>query len=144
YLGGGFQPISKDQQSNWLDSLIDLTGNNRRFIISENSKPIGMIGLYSINWIHRTCEVGIYIGEKTKHGMGYGETAYKLIEKYAYNYLNLRKIKLFVVYENVKALNYWKKLGFENIGVLKNERYIDGQYHDLVIMDKTLNNWRKI
>src|SRR5699024_9497471 len=63
YLGGGFQPVSKDQQANWMDSMIDLTGNNRRFMIVQGEKSIGMIGLYNIHWIHRTCEIGIFIGE---------------------------------------------------------------------------------
>jgi len=33
-LGGGFVPISKDQHEKWMDSIIDLTGEDKRFIIS--------------------------------------------------------------------------------------------------------------
>lgn len=53
YLGGGFIPTSIDQQIKWMDSMIDTSGNNKRFIICEQTdKPVGMIGLYDINWIH--------------------------------------------------------------------------------------------
>ena len=73
FLGGGFQPISIDQQSTWMESMIDLTGNNKRYIISttKNNLSIGMVGLYGINWIHRTAEVGLYIGEHDFRGKGY-------------------------------------------------------------------------
>lgn len=137
YLGGGFMPISIDQQEKWLDSMIDLTGNNKRYIICEQKKrPIGMIGLYGINWIHRTCEVGLYIGEKDARGKGYAKESYKLIESFAKEYLNLRKVKLNVVYDNESAANLWKSLGFEKVGIFKEERFINGEYMDLILMEK--------
>lgn len=137
FLGGGFMPISIDQQEKWLDSMIDLTGNNKRFMIcTNNESPIGMVGLYSINWIHRTCEVGLYIGDKDSHGKGYAKESYSLIESFAKDYLNLRKIKLTVVKNNDSAVNYWVSVGFEKVGILKEERFIKGKYMDLIIMEK--------
>lgn len=141
FLGGGFQPISIDQQEKWMDGLIDLTGNNRRFMIVDSGNcAIGMIGLYGINWIHRTCEIGLYIGNRDAQKKGYAQEAYKLIENYAIEYLNLRKINLKVVSDNQAAVGLWKKLGFEKIGEYHNERYIKGKYHDLTIMEKMLSN----
>lgn len=139
FLGGGFMPISIDQQEKWLDSIIDMTGNNKRFIICDNENlPKGMVGLYDINWIHRTCEIGIYIGDKTSHGSGYGKEACRLIEGFAKDYLNIRKIKLNVVIDNEAALNMWKTLGYVKAGELVNERFIKGEYHSLIIMEKFL------
>lgn len=139
YLGGGFQPISIDQQVNWLDSMIDLTGSSKRFIISDyDESAIGMIGLYSINWIHRTCEIGVYIGVKQSKGKGFGKESVQLIEQYAKNYLNIRKIKLNVVLHNDIALNMWSSLGYQSVGTLSKERFIDGKYYDLGIMEKFL------
>ena len=137
YLGGGFMPTSIDQQEKWLESMIDMMGSNKRFIICTNENtPVGMVGLYDINWIHRTCEVGLYIGDKNSQGKGFAKESYKLIEGFAKNYLNLRKIKLNVVYDNESALYYWKSVGFEIIGVLREERFINGKYMDLVLMEK--------
>ena len=139
FLGGGFHPISIDQQEKWMDSLIDMTGNNKRFIITDLSgKSIGMIGLYGINWIHRTCEVGIYIGEKDVQHKGYAGEAYNMIERYASDYLNIRKINLNAVSDNIPAISFWSKAGFKKVGELHNERYIKGKYHNLTIMEKFL------
>ncbi|MBU3197385.1 GNAT family N-acetyltransferase [Clostridium algidicarnis] len=139
FLGGGFMPVSIDQQEKWLDSMIDLSGNNKRFIICDNQDlSIGMVGLYDINWVHRICEVGIYIGDKTSHGNGFGIEACNLIEGFARDYLNLRKIKLNVVSDNEAAFRMWNTLGYDKVGELVNERFINGEYHNLVIMEKFL------
>ena len=136
YLGGGFNPVSIDQQANWIDNLIEMTDYNKRFMIEADGKPIGMIGLYSINYINQNCEVGAYIGEKNLQGRGYGKIAYQLIEGYAREYLHQRKIKLFVVKDNDRAYKYWGKLGFEKKGVYEEERFIKGKFRDLIIMEK--------
>lgn len=137
YLGGGFMPISIDQQEKWLDTMIDNTGTDKRFIISDNEhNPIGMIGLYDIKWVHRTCEIGIYIGDKKAQGKGYGKETCTLIEKYARDYLNLRKIKLNVVSNNHHAINMWTSLGYKKVGEFRKERYVRGEYLNLVLMEK--------
>lgn len=140
YLGGGFMPTSINQQEKWLDSLMDTSGNNKRFIICDNdSSPVGMVGLYDINWIHRTCEIGIYIGCKDSKGKGYGKEACLLIEQFAKEYVNLRKIKLNVVSDNEKALNMWESLGYKKVGEYTRERYIKGFYRDLTLMEKFID-----
>ncbi|MDN6572470.1 MAG: GNAT family N-acetyltransferase [Staphylococcus equorum] len=140
YLGGGFMPVSIIQQEKWLESMSDLTGKNKRFMIcEENEKAIGMIGLYDINWIHRTCEIGIYLGEKEAWGKGYSKESYQLIESFAREYLNLRKIKLYVVSDNTNAVNMWNSLDFIVVGEHFKERFIEGKYRDVLIMEKFIS-----
>jgi diamine N-acetyltransferase len=139
YLGGGFMPTSIDHQEKWIDNLIDTTGSNKRFIISDNKNvPIGMVGLYDINWIHRNCEIGIYIGNKSAQGKGYGKEACELLEQFAKNYLNIRKIKLNAVLDNENAIHMWQSLGYKKIGEYIEERFIQGEYKNLVLMEKFL------
>ena len=142
FLGGGFNPVSIDQQSKWMGSMIDLTGNNKRYIICsiEDNNPLGMVGLYGISWIHRNAEVGIYIGSKEYRGKGHATETYELLERFAKNYLNLRKLKLNVVKNNNNAMRLWSKLGFLQVGELIAERYINGKYYNLIIMEKFINN----
>lgn len=137
YLGGGFMPTSIDHQEKWMDSMIDTSGNNKRFIICDYSaEPIGMVGLYSINWIHRTCEIGLYIGNQSAKGKGYGKESCRLIEQFAKDYLNLRKIKLYVVFDNESATHMWESLSYKKVGEFRAERFIKGEYRDLILMEK--------
>ncbi len=140
YLGGGYQPISEDQYRKWVENMIDQTGRSRRFIVeTKNNKPIGMVGLYEINWIHRTCEIGAFIGAAEEQGNGYAREACFVLEEYAQNYLNLRKISLKVVDDNERAKLFWTKQGYYVVGVQKRERYINGKYCDVVIMEKFID-----
>lgn len=138
YLGGGFNPVSIDQQEKWLDSLIEITNQNKRYIICQkkDDRAIGVIGLYGINWIHRVAEIGLYIGEPGEKGKGYAQEAYNLLEDYTRNYLNLRKLKLNAVEVNDKATKLWTRLGYKTVGTLKQERFINGRYCNLLIMEK--------
>ncbi len=138
FLGGGFLPISIDHQAKWLDSYIDTTGSDKRFMICklENHKPIGMVGLYNIKWIDRVSEIGIFIGKKNATGKGYANEACQLLERFAWQYLNLRKIKLNVVSENRNAIRLWKKLGYRIVGEYVRDRFIGGKYLNVLMMEK--------
>ena len=145
YLGGGFRPISRDQQEKWLDSMIDLTGNDRRFMIMrQDGAAIGMVGLYGIDWVSRNCEIGVYIGDGCGRGKGYASEACRLIEEYAFALLNLRKIKLKVVANNERAVRMWEKLGYSQVGEYKEERYINGRYCDVKLMEKIVRGRVKL
>jgi len=137
FLGGGFMPTSIDQQETWMEEMIDTSGPNKRFIICDSEgTPIGMVGIYNINWINRTAEIGAYIGDKNARGKGYAKEASNLIEKFAYEYVNLRKLKLSVVSDNVIAVHMWQSLGYKKVGEYVAERFIKGAYRNLILMEK--------
>ncbi|EDT27894.1 GNAT family N-acetyltransferase [Clostridium perfringens] len=134
YLGGGFQPQSINEQEKYISNLINNSGTSKRFII-DNGEAIGMVGLYDINFINRNCDLGIYIGEKSEQGKGYAKETMDLILDFAFNNLNLKKIKLNVVNANNKAINLYNSLGFKEVGILKEERFINGKFEDVKIME---------
>lgn len=137
FLGGGYMPTSIDEQRKWMDKMVDNSGKTKRFIVElEDAKPIGFIGLYDIHDIHKVCSLGLYIGETQEWGKGYATQAYKIAEDFAKNYLNIRKIKLEVVEDNKNAVLMYEKLGFKQCGKLMQERYIEGSYRNLIIMEK--------
>lgn len=136
YLGGGYRPTSVLEQESWLTDMSKM-GSNQRFMICDNNQmPIGMIGLYSVNLINRNCEIGMYIGDEESRGKGYAQESLKMIEDYARNFLNIKKLKIYVVKSNTVAINFWKKNNYCYKGELSQERYIEGNYHDVLIMEK--------
>lgn len=74
--------------------------------ILSDSHYIGGCGINELDWKNRVVEIGIFIGDKTYWDRGYGTDAPK-------------------VYERV---------GFQEEGRLRQERYVDGAYYDLIIM----------
>ncbi|WP_368251835.1 GNAT family N-acetyltransferase [Enterococcus sp. 2201sp1_2201st1_B8_2201SCRN_220225] len=140
YLGGGYNPQSLFEVNEFMPQLSKQSSKNKRFMIvnCQNEEPIGLVGLYNINVVHRTCDIGIYIGNRKFQGKGAATIAVKLIEQFAKNYLNLRKITLSVVAENQSAVKFWDKQKYSYVGTMKEERYIDGKYCDLEIREKFL------
>lgn len=65
-----------------------------------------------------------------------GKETYSVLENYARKYLNLRKIKAFVV----SAIHMYEKLGFRKSGELIAERYINGEYHLVLLFENMIKS----
>jgi RimJ/RimL family protein N-acetyltransferase len=95
-----------------------------------SNKHIGNIKLDNFDWVSRTCELGILIGEKDFWGKGIGSEVCKLTIQYAFLQLNIRKILLAVYANNAGAIKVYEKLGFVNEGTLRQHIWSNGQYID--------------
>lgn len=120
-----YQKLSKEHNY----SIIDL----------NTDKIIGTVGLSNIEYLHRTAEIGIFIGDKSYWNKGYGEEAMKLLLNYSFNYLNLRNIMLRVYSYNEPAIRCYEKIGFKVIGRRRNAIQFEMKEHDIIFMD-ILNN----
>lgn len=102
--------------------------------LKENGKHIGNIKIDSINLKHGLGEYGIMMGDVNQWGKGYAKEASESIIKYSFEELNLRKITLGVVENNESAYRLYKKLGFQEEGILKEHGLYDGVYMNIVRM----------
>lgn len=136
-------PTILEQEEKWFESLID-SKETYNFAIEdlETGKYIGGCGINSINWLHRTATIGIFIGEKNYWGKGYGTDAVETLVKFIFEQMNLNKIKLNVFSFNERAKKCYEKCGFKVEGVLKEELFRDGQYYDIYLMALFFNDWR--
>lgn len=105
----------------------------RLFILKNKEERIGFIGIFSIDWIHRKAEFGIMIDPKHQ-GNGYASTGTELAMNYVFSTLNLHKLYLIVDETNEKAIHIYKKAGFQAEGRLRDEFFINGTYHHIIIM----------
>ena len=101
----------------------------------DKDEMIGTVGLESINYIHRTAELGIFIGEAAYRNGGYGTEAINLILDYGFNYLNLNEIQLRVYAFNERAIACYKKCGFKEMGRRRKSIFVNGKYGDINYMD---------
>ncbi len=95
---------------------------------------IGTVKLGAINWIHRTAELGILIGERSKWSQGYGTEACRLLLRYGFERLNLHKVILGVVADHAAALRAYETVGFRREGLITDCIFLDGTYRDKVMM----------
>ena len=136
--------ISIAEQHRWIDTKVK-TGKVIQFIIVEKAtnKPIGSVYFRDIDYDMHKAEYGIFIGEASARGKGYGTQAAELMIAYAFEKLNLHRIYLRVLSENKQAITSYKKAGFLQEGVLKHDVFINGKYHDIIWMSIISDEYKR-
>ena len=73
---------------------------------------------------------------------GQSRAIMEAIKEYSFGYLNLRKIRGEVLGTNKLAMNFNKKCGMIEEGILREEEYRDGQYVDVHIFGMLKRDWQ--
>jgi RimJ/RimL family protein N-acetyltransferase len=132
------RPNSVEKVKKWL---VDKNSNeNSALFTIANAKSnefVGYIQISNIQFLNRSCYIGIFIDEEHR-GQSYASNALYLIEKYAIEVLNLKKVILEVLVDNVTAINLYKKNNYQEVGKLKEHFYFNEAYLDVLIMEKII------
>lgn len=126
--------IDEEAEKNALDRL-SKEPFNFAIIVKENDQVIGNVGFPRLDYINRVGEVGIFVGDKDYWGNGYGKEALELLLDFGFNLLNLNNIYLKVFSFNSQAIKCYKKIGFKEVGRLREAKIIGGNKYDEVCMD---------
>ncbi len=127
-------------EEHWFEGLLPDVGgvapSRLHFVIEtrEAARPIGVTGLEDFNWRDREAEVGIIVGDPEFWGRGYGSDAMRAILNVGFNWYNLHRIYLRVVDDNARAIRSYEKCGFTHEGRFREAVFIDGRYHDYLVM----------
>lgn len=134
YLGRSGELMSLEGERRYLQDGYNPQATFSIITLDED-KLIGTVGLERINNTHRTATLGIFIGDKDYLSKGYGTEAIKLLLDYGFNYMNLHSVKLELMSFNLRALKCYKKCGFKEVGRIREHRFINGKYYDIILMD---------
>ena len=96
----------------------------------QTDKHIGNISLQNVDWVSRTAEYAILMGEKKYWGKGYSTEASLIICDYGFTKLNLNRIYCGTSEVNIgmqKLAEKMKKEGLRRKALFKN-----GAYYDIV------------
>ena len=108
-------------------------------IVTKNGELIGSTKVGPINRIHGTTTIGIMIGSKEKHGLGYGSEVINGICNYVRDNFDIRKINAGAYSENISSLKVFYKCGFVVEGRrVKQLKGPDGLYHDEMLLGRVL------
>jgi RimJ/RimL family protein N-acetyltransferase len=135
FLETRFFPQSEISIREYVESMLGSRESVFLAVIRKGAdEHIGNIKLGPINWIHRSAEVALVLGDKSRWRQGYGSEAIGLIVDYAFNKLNLHSLSAGIYANNVGSVNAFLKAGFKEQGVKVKCRFSDGQYVDEKIM----------
>ncbi|MFC5602786.1 GNAT family N-acetyltransferase [Sporosarcina koreensis] len=130
-----YPPFSREETRNWIKLCIDkANGYEQKAILTDWGKHIGWIDLKNIDTLNKHAELGIAIGDKEYWGKGYGLSAMKEMLVWGFNELTLNKIWLRVEVDNEKAIKSYKRMGYVEEGILRQDRLRNGEYIDRLRM----------
>ena len=143
-LAAGNFPLNLPREQEYIRKLYtDQNGLNLAMALKEDDRHIGSAGLHGIRQVHRAATLGIVIGEKDCWGKGYGTEAARLMVRHGFQTLNLNRISLNVYDFNPRGIRAYEKAGFKREGVLRQEAYAEGAYHDVIVMGILREEWDK-
>jgi RimJ/RimL family protein N-acetyltransferase len=129
-------PIAFQNEIEWLDRAMHPDGTERHFAIErkEDRAHIGNASIHDIEWVSRTAAFGLFIGEPSAWNKGFGADSIRTLVRFAFEEMNLQKLRINVFDYNERAKHILEAHGFVQEGRLRREFYREGSYHDIVIL----------
>lgn len=145
-VGGGDPPLPQSlaRLQAEYDSNVSKGGRDDPwFAIEVEGKMIGQVALHGFQDVHRTCELGIGIGDKAYWGQGYGREVVLLLLDWAFRYRNLNRVWLTTISSNVRAYRCYLACGFVEEGRQRQHLWGAGHYEDLIYMGILRSEWEE-
>jgi len=101
------------------------------FDLWKDEKLIGQAAFKSIRWFNRKAELSLFIHPEYQ-GKKIGSGIIEAMISHAFKHLNLHRLEAEVIDYNPAAIRLVEKLGFVNEGRLREARYFDGKYYDIL------------
>lgn len=137
-----YVPLALQRMESEIDDAIRRQEHIFSIIDCASDQLIGRCLLFGVDLVNRSAMLGIFIGDKSFWGRGYGQEAARLLLHYTFNLLNLHSVMLGVFSFNERAQAAYRKLGFREIGRRRDARIIAGKAYDGVLMDMLEDEFR--
>jgi len=130
----------------WMDyerpfSLEDIHAGEQRaiaegcpFVIEAGGRAVGRIGLNNFRTRDRLASLYVFVGERDVWGRGYGLDAIMVLLAFGFEQLNLRRIELWTLADNDRAIKMYKHAGFVEDARVPDRSWKDDHYVDHVVM----------
>jgi len=115
-------------------SFSELLNKEHHWYVFKGLEVIGVAFLHSIDAQDKRARFALGIYDKKNWNNGYGKELTQAILKYAFDQLKLHKVDLRVLAYNKRAIACYEKCGFVQEGVLRENAFINNEWHDDIIM----------
>ncbi len=138
--------LTEAQHISYFHNTVE-QGKCVQYVIVVNNgtfeSEIGTIFIKNIDYGNRKGEYGIFIGEEWARGKGYSKVATGEILRIAFRELNLNRVYLTVLNNNIYAIKSYQSQGFQIEGWLRQDYCRDGAYMNVLLMAILRNDWLK-
>jgi RimJ/RimL family protein N-acetyltransferase len=124
-------PTEQGNRAHWRSKWQEAAREDYAIITAEG-RHVGNCGLCDIDPLRRKAQLWIYLGET--HGTGGGTDAVWLLLERTFGELRLNRLFVRVVADNLRALAFYRRLGFVEEGLARQDTVRGDQYIDCVLM----------
>jgi [ribosomal protein S5]-alanine N-acetyltransferase len=129
YNSHGLFPYTEKQFNEYMDELDHPTDKLVMGIFHvDTNRHIGNVSLQSIDWINRSAELAIIIGETEYHNSGVGKYACQLMLEHGFLKMNLHRIWTGTTATNIPMVNLALSCGFSHEGTFRQAAFLEGKY----------------
>lgn len=123
-------PFTLEQAERWVQSLID---HPYAWVI-EGPTLLGSVRLDRVDLADRRASFAIGLLRSENLGKGIGTEAARRVLSFAFSELKLHRVSLRVLAINERAIRSYQKCGFRIEGRERETAFLDGEWHDDLIM----------
>lgn len=140
FLNTGARTV--EEQARWIAGRPDSEHN---YVIQlKDARPVGMVSLTGIDRVNRHGEPGRFLigDEAAVQGIPVAVEAMKLIYRLAFDELGLLRVHGTVAATNTLMVKWQKFLGMREEGRLRQHLFLDGTFHDAVLLGLLVEEYR--
>ena len=133
-LGAPFRFINQEVDERWFEQYMMQRSNTVRCAITtkENDEILGIVSLVEIDFINRSAQFHIMIGE-SEQNKGAGTFGVQSMINHGFKNYGLHRIELHVLADNKRAQHVYEKCGFVQEGISRQAVFKNGQFKDMII-----------
>lgn len=148
FLGQGLYPNSRRQQHAYLDS-VNIPGGERIVLLiraKDVARVVGVASLSRINWIARSAETAIVVGERpgTSASLFYGLEAKALLTRHAFDTMGLERVGGGQAMGLAKWQNLQVLFGFRPEGIARGAFRKGGRVEDQILTGCTRADYERV
>jgi RimJ/RimL family protein N-acetyltransferase len=133
-LGGMRHFVSEENEKKWVEDTIFQKQNIKLAIcLKENDLYIGIVSMTDINYINRSCQSHIMIGDKGCWGKGYAGEAMKECLSFVFFERGINRVEAYILENNIQSIRMHEKLGYKKEGLLRQSLYKNGEFKNQYI-----------
>ena len=138
------EPFTRDDELAWIRRTIASVSDVVYSVVDAGTgRYLGQIGIHQIHARSKVARLGVVIAARGDMGKGHGSAAIRAIVDAAFDRdrLGLHKLWVMLFAHNARSRGIYQRVGFVDEGVLREEYFHDGAWHDMVRMSLLAREW---
>ena len=126
-----------------IGAAVTLKGNETVGVITDlDGNIIGETGLLRMFPAWHQTDLTIIIPDPEMQHKGFGSEAIRIMLDMAFHEYEMHRVSIGVVGLNTDALEFYKKIGFKQEGILEEAYYYNDEYSDFIMMRILSQEWK--